>query len=226
VYKYTVLFALLLSLFSLAQQPQNKTQPKSATKSSGETSEPADTHALSKDYRKSAIAAMSSVDNWHKKSIEVPECTNEAKIAADLSRINAEYTYRMTVAHGRDFAAEAKQPDLDRRAAETARAAQTSVDREMDAAERAKKDVKMAKVDVVTPADSFLQEKLEAYLDVLPTLSYSHTHPNERYDSSTKLRIDSWVGESTTTTCAVLIETALDEGSTVDFEKHPEMKCE
>lgn len=207
MFKSTVPFALLLfSLTLLAQQSQNQTQPKSAGKQEvidlihPSATPSIDSHTLSKDYRKSAIAAMSSVDNWYKKSIEVPKYTNEAKVAADVSRINAEYIYRMTMAHGRDFAAEARQPDLDRRAAETATAAQTSVDREMDAAERAKKDVKMAKVDAVTPADSFIQKKLEAYR--------------------------SWVGESTTTTCAALIERALDEGSTADFEKHPEMKCE
>jgi hypothetical protein len=176
MYKYTVPLALLLCLISVAQQPQAKSAPES----SAETSEPTvNTHALSKDYRKSAIAALSSIDDWRKKAQDV-------RFSSKYSD-GAVYTSR------------------------------SSTEREADAGEKAEKDVKTAKVDVTTPADKFLQERLEIYLHVAKAFNYYYTHFGSEFPKK---------DAHTMTTCQVLIGKALDEGSTAGFDEHPEMKCE
>jgi len=83
-----------------------------------------------------------------------------------------------------------------------------------DAQTKAEKDVKTANVDVTTAADKFLQQRLEIYLEAVKELSYHFTHMGS--DSPSK-----GMGA-----CGPLIGKALDDGSTVDFEQHPEMKCE
>ena len=139
MYKYTVPFVLLLSVISLAQQPQNKSQPTSNPKSSEQTSDlKVSTRALSKDYRKSAIAALSSIDDWKKKAAEVSNSTTYSNGSVYASR--------------------------------------SSTEREADAAEKAEKDVKTAKVDVTTPADKFLQQRLETYLEAVKAFNYQFTH--------------------------------------------------
>lgn len=190
MFKNTVPFAFLLCLTSLAQQSQNKTQPKSAgsqevidlTHPSATAS--IDSHKLSKDYRKSAITAKSSIDDWNKRALEV---SSSIHFSGDLEN-------PVTVAR-------------------------SSAEREADSAERAKKDVKLAKVDVTTPADSFLQKKLEAYLEEATQLNYEFTHPvagRKRPDEEIRA----------VASCNVSIGKALDEGSTIYFEEHPETKCE
>jgi hypothetical protein len=87
-------------------------------------------------------------------------------------------------------------------------------ERESDAQTKAEKDVKTAKVDVTTPADKFLQQRLEIYLEAVEELSYHFTHIGSE---SPKKEIGA---------CGPLIGKALDDGSTVVFEQHPEMKCE
>jgi hypothetical protein len=96
-------------------------------------------------------------------------------------------------------------------------ASRSSTEREADAGEKAEKDVKTAKVDMTTPADKFLQERLEIYLHAVKAVNYYFTHIGSE---------DPKKDADTMTTCEVLIEKALDEGSTADFYEHPEEKCE
>jgi len=172
MYKYTVPFALLLSSISLAQQPQAQSEPQSPA----EVHTTVSTRELSKDYRKSAIAALSSIDDWRKKAQDV-------RFSSKYSD-GAVYTSR------------------------------SSIEREADAEEKAEKDVKTAKVDVATPADKFLQERLETYLHVAKAFNYYYTHFGSEFPKK---------DAHTMTTCQVLIEKALDEGSTAGFGEHPEM---
>jgi hypothetical protein len=173
MFKYAVPFvALLLCVVSLAQQTPNKPQAKKAPESSAKTPDP----TLSKDYRKSAIAAVSSILDWKEKSQEVSTSTG----------------YR----HG---------------------ASRSSIEREADAGEKAKKDVKTAKVDVTTPADQFLQTRLETFLDSVSDWAYHMTNLGSPLPDKV---ID------TMSTCNALIAKALDDGSTVVFEEHPDSKCE
>ena len=184
--KHTAPFVLLLCLTSLAQQSQNKTQPKNAEKQEvidlTHPSPAASTEGrtLSKDYRKSAIAAVSSIDDWRKKALELSHSTRYSDGSVYASR--------------------------------------SSTEREADAGEKAEKDVKTAKVDITTSADRFLQERLEIYLHTVKAVNYHFTHLGSEYPKK---------DADTMTTCEVLIEKALDEGTTADFYEHPEMsKCE
>ena len=180
MFKYAVPF-VLLSAISIAQQPANKTpatsDPKSSTQASGSTESAG---ALSKDYRKSAIAALSSIDDWKQKAMEITHSTSYSNGSVYVNRSYAE--------------------------------------READAGTKAEKDVKTAKVDVTTPADKFLQQRFEIYLEAVKAVNYHFSH----FGSEEPSKKD----RDNVATCNALIEKALDEGSTAVFEKHPEMKCE
>lgn len=173
--KYTTSLVFLFPLVLGAQQPSNSVPVTTAPATSVQSPD-----LLSKDYRKSAIAAVSSIDDWKQKAMDITHSTTYSNGSVYVNRSYAE--------------------------------------READAAAKADKDVKTAKVDVTTPADTFLQQRLEIYLAAVTAVNYSFRHMGS--EQPTKKVTD------TVAACGALIAKALDEGSTTVFQKHPEMKCE
>jgi hypothetical protein len=89
--KCAVPLAFLLSAILAVQQPPNKTpaagEPKSSTQAPGPTESAG---ALSKDYRKSAIAALSSIDDWKQKAMEITHSTSYSNGSVYVNRSYAE----------------------------------------------------------------------------------------------------------------------------------------
>ena len=80
------LFVFLLGLVSTAQQPQDKTPVPTDPEASTKASE------LSRDYRKSAITALSSITDWNSRAMEIssPSCTSYSSGSRLVNRSCAE----------------------------------------------------------------------------------------------------------------------------------------
>ena len=91
MFKYAVPFVFLFSVISVAQQSPNKTPATSDPKSSAQASASTESAgALSKDYRKSAIVAVSSIDDWRKKALELSHSTSFSDGSVYASRSSTE----------------------------------------------------------------------------------------------------------------------------------------
>jgi hypothetical protein len=99
MFNCTVSLVFLLSLISAAQQPLSKTEAKSVPKPSAQASDvPVSASALSKDYRKSAISALSSIDDWKQKAMAI---THSTAYSNGTVSVNRSYAEREADAHAK-----------------------------------------------------------------------------------------------------------------------------
>jgi hypothetical protein len=182
MFKRIVPFVILFPLILFAQTATthkpaaNTPAAKSPSPSSTETKPTVDTNALSKDYRKAATIALSSIEDWGKAAREV----------SHSMRYSAGSVY----------------------------SSGSASDRESDARKKAEQDVKLAKIDVDTPADKDFQKRLQKYLVAATTVNESFTHLTT--GSLPKSAI------STMAACEAILERALDDASSEVFAEHPD----
>lgn len=182
MFRLTVPFVILFPLILFAQtttthKPTATTPTTKSSAPSTSNAKPAeDTDILSKNYRKAATIALSSIEDWGKTAKEVSHSMHYSSGSVYASR--------------------------------------SASDRESDARKKAEQDVKLAKINVETSADTDFQERSQKYLRAATSVNESFTHL-----STASLPKDAI---STMTGCEAILERALEDASTKVFAEHPD----